>query len=148
MSTDSDAAPREQDTAREIERFYAESAEMRRELDKSILTLSAGALGISLTFLKDIAGVAPTASWVLGMAWLALVTAIGATLLSRRASESAWQKAAAERSEDNSPRNPTWRAAVRALNAARNRVIGCNTVALVSFLLGVVLLLGFALTNV
>lgn len=51
--------------------------ELAQTLDKSLLTLSAGAIGLSLAFLKDIVGAGPArAGAYLSVAWIALVVGI------------------------------------------------------------------------
>jgi hypothetical protein len=77
------------------EQFTAEVN--RRELasadnfDKSILTLSSAGLGLSLSFLKDIGGVAVVLPWALYLSWvmfvLATVSTMSSFLVSARAME-------------------------------------------------------------
>ncbi len=54
-----------------------------RSYDKTSLTLSGGALGISFAFVKDVVGKAPvTQSWILSVGWGALALSMGLVLLS------------------------------------------------------------------
>jgi len=58
-------------------------AEQIRSFDKSILTLSAGALGLSLTFIKDVVPkVAPCTSLFLYVGWACFVVSLLLTLSS------------------------------------------------------------------
>jgi hypothetical protein len=50
--------------------------------DRSAITLSGGALALSLAFIKDTAGQAPKATWLLVLAWSALIIALMSTLSS------------------------------------------------------------------
>ena len=60
--------------------------------DKSILSLSGGALLLSMTFIKDIVHGSPKATWLLIVAWVLLGTAIGAMLVSLLTSQKAYRK--------------------------------------------------------
>lgn len=58
-------------------------AEQIRSFDKSILTLSAGALGLSLTFIKDVVPkFGPCTSWSLYVGWACFVVSLLLTLSS------------------------------------------------------------------
>jgi hypothetical protein len=56
--------------------------------DKAMLTLSAGALGLSVTFTKDLVK-APEAPWLLILAWVAYVASLMSTLVSFLLSQAA-----------------------------------------------------------
>ncbi len=60
--------------------------------DKSILTLSGGALLLSMTFLRDIIGGTPKDTWTLIVAWLLLGVTIAAMLVSLLTSQKAYQR--------------------------------------------------------
>ena len=60
--------------------------------DKSILTLSGGALLLSMTFVKDIVRGSPKDTWVLIVAWILLGMAIAAMLISLLTSQRAYQR--------------------------------------------------------
>jgi hypothetical protein len=58
-------------------------AEQTRSFDKSILTLSAGALGLSLTFIKDVVPkFTPCTGWLLYAGWASFVLSLLLTLSS------------------------------------------------------------------
>lgn len=58
-------------------------AEQSRSFDKAVLTLSAGALGISITFIRDVVPVIrPCTGWVLYVGWAAFVASLLVTLWS------------------------------------------------------------------
>lgn len=57
-----------------------------RSYDKWLLTLAAGSLGLSLTFLESIAGANPTGSWLLVVGWSSLVLAMLLLMLAMRES--------------------------------------------------------------
>lgn len=60
--------------------------------DKSILTLSGGALLLSMTFVKDIVSGSPKDTWALIVAWILLGTAIAVMLISLLTSQRAYQR--------------------------------------------------------
>jgi len=60
--------------------------------DKSILTLSGGALLLSMTFVKDIVSGRPKDTWTLIAAWILLGTAIAVMLISLLTSQKAYQR--------------------------------------------------------
>lgn len=60
--------------------------------DKSILTLSGGALLLSMTFVKDIVSGSPQDTWALVVAWISLGIAIAAMLISLLISQKAYQR--------------------------------------------------------
>jgi len=54
--------------------------------DKATLTLAGGGLGVSLTFLKDIASKPPSGAWLLFTAWFCWVLSVTLVLLSQHTS--------------------------------------------------------------
>lgn len=60
--------------------------------DKSILTLSGGALLLSMTFVKDIVSGSPNDTWALIVSWILLGMAIAAMLTSLLTSQRAYQR--------------------------------------------------------
>jgi len=60
--------------------------------DKSILTLSGGALLLSMTFIKHIVSGSPKDTWALIVAWISLGTAIAVMLISLLTSQKAYQQ--------------------------------------------------------
>jgi hypothetical protein len=67
---------------------------MQSEYDKAVMTLSGGALGISLTFLKDIVKQTPLIhpGWLMA-AWICWGASVGAVLMSFLTSLNAMRKA-------------------------------------------------------
>lgn len=60
--------------------------------DTSVLTLSGGALLLSMAFVKDIVGGSPEEAWALIVAWILLGATIGVMLVSLLTSQKAYQK--------------------------------------------------------
>ena len=62
--------------------------------DKAVMTLAGGALGLSLTFLKDIVKAAhPDFLWLLGTSWFCLTLSLTCILVSMLSSQWALRKA-------------------------------------------------------
>ncbi len=120
MGTDDDATYREQLVA---------TAEKAQELfDRTLLTLSGGALGVSFAFVKQFVGAAPmhTRGWLVG-AWVAWLASLVASLLSHYVSS--WAQRQAIDDLDAGKEG--------ALAPRLDRGVGAlNFVALVSFLAG------------
>src|SRR5262245_25066253 len=57
--------------------------------DKAVLALSAGALGVTINFVKDIIGGPPIAMWLLVLAWIAWAVSCAAILYSHFSSVAA-----------------------------------------------------------
>ncbi len=63
--------------------LIAAEQKAQEDFDKTVLSLSGGALGISFAFVKDIVGTNPLIySWLLFVAWLAWGTSVGCVLTS------------------------------------------------------------------
>ena len=110
-----------------------------QDYDKAVMTLGAGALGISLAFIKDVAGKDPNHTWLLGIAWLLLVLSLVAIFVSFLTSQRAILRQIADL--DSS------------VEQAHRDIYGGLTTTLnwasaVLFIAGVFVLLGFALYNV
>ena len=116
-------------------------AEESRAYDKSVLTLSSAALGVSLILLKDIAGVSPKATWALVLSWAALVLSITFTLLSMRISPGAHDKEMQSLNKDESESGP------EADNRSSCFITVANWLSFVFFVVGVVFLCVFAFLN-
>lgn len=71
----------------------------QEDYDKSILSLSGGALGISITFVEKIAGKTPTVLWMLDWAWICWVASVAFVVLSY--STSRWSLRCAIYAEDD-----------------------------------------------
>lgn len=73
-------------TARYREEFAEAATTASASFDKLVTTLSAGALGLSVTFIHDIAP-EPVATWRIGVAWTAFSVALLFSLYSLVSSE-------------------------------------------------------------
>lgn len=131
------------------EQFIAEVN--KRELagsdnfDKSILTLSSGGLGLSLSFLRDMGGQAVTLPWLLYCSWLMFVVATVSTMASFLVSAKALdhQKDVARRAylEGNSE-------AFSEANIWDQCTRGLNLASAVAFFCALGMTIGFVITNV
>lgn len=102
--------------------------------DRAVMTLSAGALGISLAFIHDVAP-KPRHTWVLGCAWFSFALSLLVILLSFLSSERAIVKMVAQLDEN-------------AEDIPRGRLTDLlNWFSAGAFVLGVVLLVIFAWLN-
>ena len=64
-----------------------------QQYDKALLTLAAGALGLSITFIKTIAPQpAPSTLWLLGLSWASFILALLSTLVSFQTSIYAFRR--------------------------------------------------------
>lgn len=109
--------------------------------DQAVMTLSGGALGISITFIHDIAP-APKAGtiWLLGIAWCLLALSIAAILISKLTSQWALRRAIRQVDEGTIGRQRPG-ARFSAWTASLNVAAGT------AFLLGVIFLASFTVTN-
>lgn len=118
--------------------------EATKSLDQALLTLSAGALGISLTFIKDIAQ-HPIWELYLFLAWLAFAIALCATLISFRFSQYGFDRQVDILDAEQSSKEPLPH------QECHNQWIGpievANTIAIVSFMAGVTSLAWFCIIN-
>ena len=138
------AAPGQtQDPLKEYRAFLMNAAQKESAAyDQAVMTLSGGALGISITFLHDIAP-APKAGtvWLLGIAWCFLALSIAAILISKLTSQWALRKAIEQVGAGTiTQQRPGARFSVwtRSLNITAG----------MAFLLGVIFLAWFTVTNV
>ena len=121
--------------------------EESRQFDKAILTLAAGALAISITFINQIAPhPKPWTICFLAWGWVAFVTSLISTLISFLTSQKACRKQIAmleydffdkKESESNKQKN-NWVIWTSRLNIA----------SIVTFVIGVILLLIFSFSNI
>ena len=132
-----------QDPLKDYRAFLMNAAQKESAAyDQAVMTLSGGALGISITFIHDIAP-APKAGtiWLLGIAWCFLALSIAAILISKLTSQWALQKAIRQVDDGTiGQQRPGARFAVwtRSLNVTAG----------MAFLLGVIFLAWFTVTNV
>jgi hypothetical protein len=68
------------------DKYEERAVSASRDFDRMILALAGGALGVSLAFIRDIAP-QPVATWMLAVAWIALVVSLLCSLGSVLASE-------------------------------------------------------------
>lgn len=62
------------------------------QYDKWLLTLAAGSIGLSIAFLRDIAGSEPMHSWAVIVSWSFLAISIICTMISLHTSQAACQR--------------------------------------------------------
>jgi hypothetical protein len=119
-----------------------EEREAARTFDKAMLTLSGGALGLSLSFIKQLVP-HPHLIGLLATAWSSLAVALLATILGLHISQSAIRRARDMLDGDQ-------RGDKDALNQKNTpaRWTDCfNWIAATTFMVGIVLLVMFALLN-
>jgi hypothetical protein len=124
--------------------FYVQGqAAQAQQVDKAILTLASGAFGVSLAFIRDIAGDDVRCVWLLAISWLALLSSVTAVLISLRfgADAHAFEDAELEKQRCD----PAYELAE---NVCANRVGPLNWLALGLLVAGGVLLALFALVNI
>jgi hypothetical protein len=138
------AAPGQtQDPLKDYRAFLMNAAQKESAAyDQAVMTLSGGALGISITFIHDIAP-APKAGtiWLLGIAWCFLALSIAAILISKLTSQWALRKAIRQ-VDDGTIGQQRPGARFSAWTASLNVAAG------MAFLLGVIFLACFTVTNV
>jgi hypothetical protein len=111
--------------------------------DKAILTLTAGALGLSLTFIDRIApNPAANTLWVVGTAWIAFILSIFAILASFLTSQSACRRQRELLDSEYSTGEPP-----EETNNFADATRYLNVAAYSCFLLGVVFLASFSWVN-
>jgi hypothetical protein len=138
-----DEEPLERDAYLEERKSLVEAErESAQTLDKFLITLSAGALGLSITFIRQIAP-DPGWLWLLYVGWGGFALSLLAVLMSLLFSQSALRSARDNLDrlysgqEDLDSRN-RWGSATNALNFA----------SILSFVAGVAFLAAFAVVNV
>jgi hypothetical protein len=114
---------------------------MQGEYDKGVLTLSAGALGISLVFLKDVVGTRPLVhSWCLLAAWIVWSLSIAFVLSSYFTITKALRRAVMDTDLKDiyvTLAQSCWATATKVVNAAGG----------ICFFIGIVLLVTFVSFN-
>lgn len=114
--------------------------EAAQSLDKTLVTLSAGALGLSITFIRQIAP-EPEHLWVLYVGWggfsLSLLAVLSSFLFSQFALRRARQNLDLISEGEGGGGNP-WAGATNVL----------NFVSILTFVAGILFLAAFAITNV
>ena len=77
----------------ERQSLLAAELDNAKSFDRWVMTLSAGALGLSIAFVKDLVTPGPaTAVWMLGASWLSFGTSIGSSLTSIHYSQIAHER--------------------------------------------------------
>lgn len=83
--------------------------------DRTVLSLAGGALALSITFMRDIAGDSPRAVVLLGLGWLALIISMGLIVssfpISKLAVEMRWIH---DQQKGHELSNKAWRRSLRA----------------------------------
>jgi hypothetical protein len=109
--------------------------------DKAVMTLAGGALGLSLTFLKDIIKVPhPEFLWLLGTSWVCLTLSLTCILISMLSSQWALRKAIKQVDQGLVP-------AVRAGGGFAIMTEILNVLSATTLVIGVLLLAGFSISN-
>jgi hypothetical protein len=127
---------REQDALAEHRRHLVTALHTAsQDFDKAVMTLAAGALGVSIAFVNSVAP-NPRATFWLGLAWALFGTSLVFILASFITSQQAirWE---IEHLQDDPPQDRPWKSTTRNLN------YGAAT----AFVLGVCSLVVFALLN-
>jgi hypothetical protein len=111
------------------------------DYDKTIVSLSGGALGISIVFLKDIIGESdPSATWAIVTAWSFWALSLTSVVVSYFFSRIALSKSIVQTDQDNLGESVGgWASTATSLS---------NSVSGISFILGVVFLIYFATKNI
>jgi hypothetical protein len=113
------------------------------DFDKALLALSGGALGISMTFIKDIV-TRPECKWILVISWTCFGLAITILLLGFRVCRKAYIQeiesldARQEKSKKTNNKKNAW---IEATEVA-------NNFALIFFIIGLILLAAFIFINI
>lgn len=108
------------------------------DYDRTILTLSSGALAVSIAFLRDIAP-DPSCVALVVVAWILLGLSLASTLLSHATSQKAllYSRKKLDEGKPDLSRGGGWGTATSILNGASG----------VTFLIGALLLIVFAIIN-
>ncbi len=130
---------------KERETLIDSEREGAKSFDKFILTLSAGAIGLSLTFITKIASnILPWSIWLLIIAWGTLVLSMLSTMVSLLTSQASCRKQRDILDELYKKQNNDV-GQDNTLSILTNRL---NIASMVFFILGVVFLLTFSIINI
>lgn len=124
--------------------FYVQGqASQAQQVDKAVLTLGSGAFGVSLAFIRDIAGDDVQCVWLLALSWLTLLGSVASVIVSLRfgADAHAFEDAELEKQRCD----PNYELAE---NVCANRISLLNWAAIGLLVIGAVLLASFALVNI
>lgn len=113
--------------------------EAHRDFDKAIMTLAAGALGLSIAFVHDLAPNPQTVA-VLGVAWLMFAMSLLAVMVSFLSSQSALRREIGAIDSGTVLMTPG--------GTPGKMTLGLNILAAVSLIIGVFSLVVFALINI
>jgi hypothetical protein len=119
-----------------------EEREAARTFDKAMLTLSGGALGLSITFIRQLAP-RPSATWLLIIAWLGLAIALLSTCIALHVSQLAFRRARDLLDDDQRG----VKGALELRNSPAVWTHRLNWAATITFVLGICLLAAFAFVN-
>lgn len=109
--------------------------EATRDFDRAIITLASGALGLSTVFLANVE--TPTSTWLIRLAWVALMASLLTITASFLSSQLGILTMIGCIDGGREPSTGAWGKATRVSNLAAGS----------SFVLGVLLLVGFAWAN-
>jgi hypothetical protein len=114
-----------------------------KSLDQAMLTVSAAFLGLSITFVEQIAAKPPKAIWTLALAWILLGLALLSTLTSFYVAQLAYRK-------EREIHNRIYRGEKGAQNAKNTYstvIAWLNILSIISFIVGVIFLGTFTIQN-
>lgn len=116
--------------------------EASNDFDKAVMTLSGGALAVSITFAKNLVGKPnPGTTWWLGVGWGLFVLSLVAILISSLSSQGALMHIIRDVDCDRVDRKKPG-------GKLRTATLALNWLAAISFVLGAVSLSVFALANI
>lgn len=114
------------------------------QFDKLIVTLSGGALALSLTFIKEISPTpSPTSKWLVLAAWIFFTGSLVSTLFSHLTSHKDADFEIKKLDESYEKQEDVYNPA----NPFRNKTVWLNRISATAFLLGLLLLVAFASIN-
>jgi hypothetical protein len=135
----------------EREKLISSLAEETHKFDKAILTLSGGAFGFSLAFIKDIVPTIKggTFFWLLA-SWAGFGLSLLSTMISFLASQGACRKQIEILEQDffGEEKQEKQKKQEKLTNRAAGWTLGLNITSIAAFILGVILLVVFVAINV
>ena len=130
----------------ERQSLRAAEFEAAKSFDRWIITLSSGALGLSLVFVKDLVAPGPvSASWAFAISWVSLGLSVSTALASVAASQHAHGRFIVMLDDAAATRNDTVLDRARKTQSSSKwpKIIGWLNIAAAAFCIAGVLLLGF-----
>jgi hypothetical protein len=121
----------------EMSKFLCQAElESSKQFDQLVVALAGGAIGLSMTFAKDLK--APVAKWVLGLSWVVLAVSILSVLMSHSFSQMSLRK----QREINSSEN---KAKINRYSDLTNLL---NWISLVAVVSGILVMSWFVVSNI